>query len=196
MRQHRYHKFASSLRQLLHFCQMFCMLPVCHAAVWCDVDDLIRSAITGAPLVCVLLALWQADCDRVWLHVTEGRNVFVSMVHVFHGLFLPVAEHKIVWQHYRYYWHSTNSRSINSVQLVFYFHISASCCNACSSRNVCREIYKNFMFSNYLLCLGTIWGPNCGWNTETFSVPTVRWRCHTPGLTQSPWQWWRYHVSL
>jgi len=46
-----------------------------------------------------------------------------------------------------------------------------------------NTLYKNFLFSNYLLYLGTIWGPNSGWSAETFSVPTVRWRCHTPGLT-------------
>ena len=40
-------------------------VPVCHAAVWCDADDFIRSAVTGAPLVCHLLAVWQADCNRM-----------------------------------------------------------------------------------------------------------------------------------
>jgi hypothetical protein len=69
-----------------------------------------------------------------------------------------------------------------------YFHGSASCCNACSSRNVFRNIYKHFFFSNHLLFLGTIWGSNCGWNAETISVPTVRWRGHTLGLPQSPWE--------
>lgn len=46
---------------------------------------------------------------------------------------------------------TTNPRSTNSILLtqpVFYCHGSASCCNACSSRNVCREIYKNLLFSN------------------------------------------------
>jgi hypothetical protein len=72
-------------------------VAVCRAAaVWCDVDDFIRSAVTGAPLVCHLLAVWQADCNRVRLHVTEGRNVFLPMVQVFNGLFLPVAEHNLV----------------------------------------------------------------------------------------------------
>jgi long-subunit acyl-CoA synthetase (AMP-forming) len=199
MCQHMYHQFASSLRQLLHFCQMFCMLSVCSAAaVWCDVDDFIRSAVTGAPLVCHLLALWQADCDRVWLHATEERNVFLPMVHVFYGLFLQVAEHNMVWQPAGIT-DTTIPRSINSILLtqpVFYCHGSASCCNACLAEMFAEKYIKNFLFSNCLLCSGTIWGPNSGWNAEIFSVPTVRWRCHTPGLTQSPWQWWRYHISL
>jgi len=46
--------------------------------------------------VCHMLAVWQADRDRLWLHVTEGRNVFLPMVHVFNGPFLPVAEHNMV----------------------------------------------------------------------------------------------------
>ena len=114
-----------SRRQLLHFCRMSRMLPVGHAAVCCDADDLIRKEATGAPLVCLLLlAVWQADCSRVWLHVTEGGGVFIPMVHVFNGFLQPMAEHKIMLQHYRYHWHSSNPKSINSILKHRWYFIS------------------------------------------------------------------------
>jgi hypothetical protein len=68
----------------------------------------LRNAVTEVPLLCLLpLVVWQAECSRMWLHVTQAGDVACVP--------RPVAEHKIMLQHYRCQWHYTNPVFINGI---------------------------------------------------------------------------------